>query len=386
MGQAVIVEAVRSPIGRKNGAFRETRPDDLYAAVLDALIERSGIDPAKIEDVVSGCVVNIGEQGMNMGRGAVLLSQKFPITVPATTLNRMCGSAQQAIHFVSQAIDAGDMQYGVAGGAESMNRMPMGGDLVVNGEMKINQRFLEKYGMVPMGEASEMIAQKYGFSRRDLDEFSFESHKRAAAAIKNGYQRSQIAPMEGLTKEGQKFVLDRDEGVRLEPSLESMMSLPPSFRTDGVTTAGNSSQISDGAAAVLIADKDVAKADGFRPRAKFLARVVVGGDPIIQLLEPANATKAALKKAKLSLKDIDIIEINEAFASVVLAWAREINPDMDKVNVNGGAIAHGHPLGATGAILMTKLVNELERRDATLGLQVMCTAQGMATCTIIERI
>lgn len=384
MAEAVILDAVRSPIGKRGGALRETRPDALYAHVLNSLVGRSGIAPEHIEDVVTGCVSQAGEQGANIGRLGVLLS-KLPQSVPALSLDRMCGSSQQAIHFAAQAVAAGDMRYAIAGGVENMTRVPMFSN-IGGGFETLNPALLTKYDLIHQGESAERLADRYKLSREDLDRFSLQSHQRAAKARVEGYFKDQLAPIVGLSKEGQAFTLDYDEGVRADASLERMAALQPAFRQDGAVTAGNASQISDGAAAVLIADKEAALADGFKPRARFRARVVVAGDPTLQLWEVVPATRKALGRAGLSLTDLDLIEINEAFASVVLGWACEVKPDMAKVNPNGGAIAHGHPLGATGAVLMTKLLNELERIDGQFGLQVMCIGHGMATATIIERI
>ncbi len=389
MREPVILDAVRTPIGRKGGALREVQPDRLYAHVLDALIERTGLPVARVEDVVTGCVTQAGEQGANIGRLGVLLSN-LPMTVPATSLNRMCGSSQQAVHFAAQAIAAGDAQYVVAGGVESMTRAPMFSDLG-GGFERLDPDLLAKYELIHQGESAERIAENYGLGRRTLDDFSRESHRRAAAAQQAGYFQGQLAPIAGLDSDGAPMLLAHDEGVRPNASREAMASLRTVFRADGVVTAGNASQISDGAAALLIADREVALADGYRPRARFRARVVVGDDPTLQLLGVIPATRKALERAGLSLSDIDVVEINEAFASVVLAWRNELIPTgseflFDRVNPNGGAIAHGHPLGATGAVLMTKLCNELERRDAQFGLQVMCIGLGMATATVIERI
>lgn len=384
MAEAVILDAVRTPIGRHNGTLREARPDVLYAHVLNALLERSGLDGARVEDVVTGCVTNFGEQGANIGRLGVMLSN-LPISVPAVTLNRMCGSAQQAIHFAAQGVAAGDALYVIGGGVESMSRVPMFSD-IAGGFAALNPALNDKYEMVHQGESAERIVDKYGFSRRDLDEWSYQSHVRAAAATKAGYFTREIAPLDGLDKEGKRIRLEHDEGIRFEPDLEKMGRLYPAFRGEGRITAANSSQISDGAGVVLIGDREQASADGFRPRARFRARVVAAGDPTLQLLEVIPATHKALAKAGLSIGDIDVIEINEAFASVVLAWQHEFKADETRINPNGGAIAHGHPLGATGAVLMTKLLHELERRDAQFGLQVMCIGHGQATATILERI
>ncbi|MFD3166418.1 thiolase family protein [Herpetosiphon sp. NSE202] len=384
MAEAVLIDAVRTPIGRQQGSLRDVRPDVLYAHVLNALIERTGIDPSLIEDVVTGCVTNTGEQGANIGRLGVMLSN-LPITVPAVTLNRMCGSAQQAIHFGSQAVAAGDANYVIAGGVESMSRVPMFSD--VTGDFAtFNPAINEKHQLVHQGESAELIAEKYQLSRTELDDWSFESHQRAAAATKAGWFSSQIAPIVGSDKAGNAHELIYDEGIRFEADRAKMGTLRTVFRADGVVTAANASQISDGAAVVLIGEREQALADGFKPRAKFRARVVAAGDPRMQLLEVIPATHKALAKAGLSINDIDLVEINEAFASVVLAWLREFKLDPNRVNPNGGAIAHGHPLGATGAVLMSKMLNELERRDAQFGLQVMCIGHGQATATIIERV
>jgi len=382
--EPVIIDAVRTPMGRNRGALRNTRPDELYAGLIGEMLKRTGIGGERIDDVITGCVTEYGEQGANIGRLAVLLSS-LPSSVPAVTLNRMCGSSQQAVHFASQSIYAGDAAYVLAGGVESMTRVPMFSD--INGSLEnLNPGIGEKYELIHQGESAERIAEKYGLTRSVLDEFALQSHKRAASAVKSGRFKKQIIPVSGIDKECNTIVLDYDEGIRFHQDPEKMSSLPPIFREDGVITAANSSQISDGAALLLIADREKALADGYKPRARFRARVVVGGDPTIQLMEVIPATKKILELAGLELKDMDVIEINEAFASVVLAWSRELEPDMGKVNPNGGAIAHGHPLGATGAVLMTKLLYELERTDGRFGLQVMCIGHGMATATIIERL
>jgi acetyl-CoA acetyltransferase family protein len=386
MAEAVILEAVRTPVGRRNGMFRETPPVTLLAGVLDGLVSRAGLDSARIEDVITGCVTQGGEQGANIARQAVLMAD-FPVTVPGTTLDRMCGSSQQAVHFGAQAIAAGDMRYVIGCGVEHMTRVPMFSQIGGGYEM-LNPDLLAKHDLIHQGESAERIADRYHLSRRALDEYAMESHLRAAAAQREGRFERQILPTPGLTAEGEWVTMTRDEGVRESPNLERMLQLPAPFRPagNGVVTAGNASQISDGAAAVLLGDLDVSRADGFRPRARFRARVVVGDDPTIQLLGVIPATERALTRAGLRLSDIDVVEINEAFASVVLAWVHHFDPDMRRVNPNGGAIAHGHPLGATGAILMTKLLYELERRDGQFGLQTMCIGHGMATATIIERL
>ena len=383
MPQPVVIEAVRTPFGRKGSALREVRPDSLLAHSLAGLVKRVGIDPAKIEDVITGCVSQAGEQGANVGRLASFLAG-FPVEVPAVTLNRMCGSSQQAIHFAAQAIGAGDAFYAIGCGVENMTRVPMFSD--VGSLDKLNPE-LARFNLVHQGESAELLAEKYKITRSDVDEFAKESHRRAALAIREGRYK-EILPTAAVDGEGKAFTLDRDEGVRETLDPEKMASLKTVFRPNGngVVTAANSSQISDGSSAVLIADREVAIGDGFKPRARFLARVAVGDDPTLQLAGVIPATQKALKRAGLTLADIDWIEINEAFATVVLSWARELNANMEKVNPWGGAIAHGHPLGATGAGLFGKMLNGLEATDGRLGLQTMCIGHGMATCTIIERI
>ncbi|MGB3682794.1 MAG: thiolase family protein [Rubrobacteraceae bacterium] len=387
MAEAVILEAVRTPFGRRGGALRDIRPDKLLAHTLDGLVERSGIDPEKIEDVVCGTVTQAGEQGANVGRLAVMLAG-FPVTVPAVTINRMCGSSQQAVHFASQAIAAGDMSYAIGCGVESMTRAPMFSDI---GGMPdagsvfevLNPELLDKQELVHQGESAERIADKWHITRQDADALSAESHHRAAAREIH----KEVLPISGLDADGNEVELARDEGVRANVDPEKMASLKTIFRPgSGIVTAGNSSQISDGASAVLVGDREMAEADGFNPKARFLARVAVGDDPAMQLTGVIPATRMALKKAGLGVQDLDWIEINEAFATVVLSWADELKPDMEKVNPWGGAISHGHPLGATGAGLMAKMVAGLEATDGQLGLQVMCIGHGMSTATIIERI
>jgi acetyl-CoA acyltransferase len=382
MPQPVIIEAVRTPFGRKGGAFREIRPDTLLAQVLKGLTSRAHVDPAKIEDVVTGCVTQAGEQGANVGRLAVLLAG-FPVEVPAVTLNRMCGSAQQAIHFASEEIAAGDANYTIGCGVESMTRVPMFTDI---GTLdKMNPKVFEMHNLVHQGESAELLADKYKITRSDVDEFSMESHRRASKAFAEK-RNKEILPTEGLDAEGKTITLDRDEGIRDKLDPAKIASLNPAFRPNGVVTAANSSQISDGAAAVLVADREIAQSAGLRPRARFLARVAVGDDPRLQLAGVIPATRKALARAGLTINDIDWIEINEAFATVVLAWARELKPNMERVNPWGGAIAHGHPLGGTGAGLMAKMLAGLEATGGRLGLQTMCIGHGMATATIIERI
>jgi acetyl-CoA acyltransferase len=387
MREPAILEAVRTPFGKAGGAFREVRPDALLARTLDGLLERAGLDPEKVEDVINGTVTQAGEQGANLGRLGVMLAG-FPVTVPAVSLNRMCGSSQQAAHFASQAVAAGDISYAIASGAESMTRAPMFSD-TGDGEtgFAVNPDLLEKQDLVHQGESAERIAEKWKISREDLDAFATESHRRASAAAREG-KNKEILPTTGLDSEDNGVEFTTDEGIRHNIDPEKMAHLKTVFRPEGegVVTAGNSSQITDGASAVLVGDREVAEADGLTPRARFLARVAVGEDPVMQLTGVIPATRMALKKAGLGIDDLDWIEINEAFASVVLSWADELKPDMDKVNPWGGAIAHGHPLGATGAGLMAKMLAGLEATGGQFGLQVMCIGHGMSTATILERI
>ena len=385
MREPVLLEAIRTPFARQGGAFREVRPDALLAHALRGLVGRAGIDPEQIEDVINGTVTQAGEQGANIGRLGVMLAD-FPVTVPAVTLNRMCGSSQQAIHFASQAIAAGDICYAVASGVESMTRAPMFSD-IGEGYEALNRDLLGKQDLVHQGESAERIAEQWSITREDVDALAAESHRRASeAALEN--KNAEMLPTEGLDAEGNPIELTSDEGIRGVVDAEKMAFLKTVFRPegDGVVTAGNSSQISDGAAAVLVGERERAEADGFAPRAKFRARVAVGDDPTMQLTGVIPATRLALKKAGLSMDDLDWIEINEAFATVVLSWADGLDPDMQKVNPWGGAIAHGHPTGATGAGLMAKMLAGLEATDGQLGLQVMCIGHGMSTATIIERI
>jgi acetyl-CoA C-acetyltransferase len=374
--EPVIVEAVRTPIGKHEGAFRDVRPDDLGVIAVRALLERTGIDPNLIEDMVIGCVTQRGEQGGNIAR-LIALAAGLPITVAGTTVTRLCGSGQQAAIFAAQEISAGVVDVAIAGGVESMTREPMASDL----DKPLNPKITERYEIVWQGESAERVADKWGITRRELDEFSLESHKKLARAQDEGRFTSQIVPVE---VDG--TVVTQDEGVRRDTSLEKLSQLASAFRPDGKITAGNSSQISDGAAMLLIMTHERAKELGLRPRARFISSAVVGVDPTLMLTGPIPATQKVLEKAGLSLSDMDLIEINEAFASVPIAWGRELDVDWEVVNVNGGAIAHGHPLGATGAILITKILYELERIDAQLGLVTMCTGFGQGIATVIERI
>jgi acetyl-CoA acyltransferase len=391
MPQAMIIEAVRTPFGRRGGALCEQRPDALLAHTLKALVQRAGVSPSKIEDVVDGTVTLAGEQGANPGRLGVLLAG-FPIEVPGVSLNRMCGSSQQAVHFAAQAVAAGDMHYAIGAGVESMSRVPMFLDISlgregVKGFEGLNPELFEHHELIHQGESAERIADKWGLTRQDVDEFSKESHRRAYRAQQAGWNR-EIVPTQGVSPEVQIIEVTKDEGVRGVLDEQKMANLKPAFRPEGrgVVTAANSSQISDGASAVLVASEEAAKADGLQPKARFRARVVVGSDPMLQLTGVIPATQKALQRAGLSVQDIDWFEINEAFAVVPLCWARELKIPLEKVNPWGGAIAHGHPLGATGGGLMAKMLAGLEATGKQFGLQVMCIGHGQATATIVERV
>jgi acetyl-CoA acetyltransferase family protein len=380
MRDVVIVEAVRTPIGRRNGTLKDVHPVVLAAMSLRELMRRAVVEPELVEDVVMGCVSQVGEQAVNIARNAVLQAG-FPIEVPATTVDRQCGSGQQAIHFAANLIQAGVCDITIAAGIESMSRLPIGSSTSTGGN-PFPPSLLEEYPLTHQGISAEMIAAKWDIPREELDAFSLRSHQRAAAAADGGYFDRELMPVP--LADGSSFA--RDEGIRRDTSLEKLASLQPSFKPDGVITAGNSSQISDGAAALLLMTPEKAAELGLRPRARIVAQKVVGVDPVMMLTGPIPATKAVLAKGGLALDDIDLFEVNEAFAPVVLAWQREIQPDMERVNVNGGAIALGHPLGCSGARLMVTLLHELERRGARYGLQTMCCGGGLGTATIIERL
>ena len=389
MADPVILAAVRTPFGKRGGAFRETRPDSLLAHALQGVASGAGLDPARLDDVICGTVTQAGEQGANVARLAVLLAG-FPSAVPAVSLNRMCGSSQQALHFAAQAVAAGDARYAIGCGVENMTRVRMFFDIDPDGRHGgfggLNPALFARHEIIHQGESAERVAERWQLTRQALDEFAIESHRRAWAAAADGRHR-EILPTAGVDEQGAAVEVRRDEGVRERVDPAKMATLKAVFRTpDGVVTAGNSSQISDGASAILVADRKTARADGFEPKARFLARVVVGSEPTLQLDGVIPATQLALERARLAIADLDWIEVNEAFACVPLAWAREFRPDMAKLNPWGGAIAHGHPLGATGAGLIAKMLAGLEASGGTLGLQTMCIGHGMATATIIERI
>jgi acetyl-CoA acyltransferase len=380
MQSAVIVGAVRTAVGRKSGKLAGVRPDDLLADTLLALVERTKIDPSGVEDVVIGCVDQLGEQGMNIARNAALIAG-LPLDVCGTTLDRMCGSGQQAANFAAMGVMAGQYECVIAGGIENMTRVPMGSNAVGPGEGPFSPRLQVQYNIIPQGLSAEMVAEKWGLKREELDEFSAHSHEKAGRAIAEGRFKREIVPIR--LPDGSIF--DMDEGVRVPVNREKMAALTASFKPDGVVTAGNSSQISDGASALLIMSEARAKAQDLRPRARIVATALAGVDPTIMLTGPIPATQRVLKKAGLRLDQIDLFEINEAFASVVLAWERELHADMARVNVNGGAIALGHPLGCSGAKLMTTLLHELERTGKRFGLQTMCIGFGQGIATIIEK-
>ncbi len=385
--EAVIVEAVRTAVGRKGGQLKDWHPVDLLAQTLSALVQRTKIDAGLVEDVIIGCVSQVGEQSINVGRNAVLAAG-FPETVPGTTVDRQCGSSQQAIHFAAQGVLSGAYDVVIAGGVESMTRVPLGSSYMQGPGAPFGSQMLKRYdnGLVHQGISADLVAQKWEISRRELDEYSLESHRRAARATTEGRFSSQIVPVPVQNEDGTSSMFERDEGIRTDTSLEKLASLKPAFKPDGLITAGNSSQISDGAAAVLIMERGTAEQLGLKPRARFVSFSLAGDNPILMLTAPIPATFKALARAGLTMDDIDLVEINEAFASVVLAWQRETGTDLQKVNVNGGAVAVGHPLGASGARLTTVLLHELERTGGRYGLQTICEGGGMANGMIIERV
>jgi acetyl-CoA acyltransferase len=386
MKEAVIIDAVRTPMGRREGMLKGWHPVDLLAFTLTGLVQRNQLDPALIDDVISGCVMQVGEQSFNIARNAVLAAG-FPESVPATTVDRQCGSSQQAIHFAAQGVLAGSYDVAIACGVESMTRVPMGASAAFGPGKPFGPAMMRRYSNVHFhqGISAEMLAERYQLSRECLDQFSLESHRRAARATQEGWFSREILPLPVETEQG-PITMARDEGIRPDTTLEKMASLKPAFKPDGLVTAANSSQITDGAAAVLIMERSRAEKLGYRPMARFVEFALAAEDPVLMLRAPVPATHKILERSKLTLQQIDRIEINEAFASVVLAWQRETGADLACVNVNGGAIALGHPLGASGARLMTTLVHELERGGGRYGLQTMCEGGGLANATIIERI
>ncbi|MEN3273017.1 MAG: acetyl-CoA acyltransferase [Actinomycetota bacterium] len=395
MPNAVIVDAVRTAGGKRNGKLSGWHPTDLAAEVLKALAERNDLDPTLVDDVIMGCVMQVGNQGLNIARNAVL-GAGWPETVPGTTVDRQCGSSQQSLHFAAQGVIAGAYDVVVAAGVEVMSTTPMGAS-ITPGSIPFGPSVMARYaasgGLVPQGISAELIADKWGLSRTDLDAFGAQSQQRAVVARDEGRFDNEIIPVKGKLWDREKNevvqldeMVTADEGIREGTTVESLSKLKPAFKPDGKVTAGNSSQITDGASAALIMSEEKAAALGLRPRARLVSFALAGADPILMLTAPIPATSKALERAKLTMNDIDITEINEAFASVVLAWEKEHSPDMSKVNVNGGAIALGHPLGSSGTKLMATLVNELERTGGRYGLQTMCEGGGMANATIIERL
>jgi acetyl-CoA acyltransferase len=391
MTTAVIVDAVRTPGGKRNGKLSGWHAVDLAAEPLKALVERNNLDPALVDDVITGCVMQVAEQALNVGRNAVLAAG-FPESVPATTVDRQCGSSQQAVHFAAQGVMAGAYDVVIAAGVEHMTHTPMGSSVVRDLGFPFGPtmmgRYAERGGLVSQGISAEMIADQWNLSRDDLDAFAARSQQLAARATAEGRFDNEIVPMAIKDAEQKPTgdVLRADEGIRPDTTVEVLANLKPAFKPDGKVTAGNSSQITDGASAVLIMSEEKANALGLRPRARFHAFALAGVDPVTMLTGPIPATQKVLEKAKLTIDDIDLVEINEAFASVVLAWEKELHPDMAKVNVNGGAIALGHPLGGSGAKLLATLLNELERTGGRYGLQTMCEGGGLANATIIERL
>jgi acetyl-CoA acyltransferase len=383
--EVVIVEAVRTPIGRghpEKGYFKDTHPNALLAKTYTKVIERAGIAATEVEDVVTGCVQQYGEQAFNIGRNA-WLQAGLPIETPATTVDRQCGSAQQAVNFAAALVASGVHDAVIGSGVEHMGHIPMG--VGFNWVDQVGspwpEELMAKYNLVPQGISAEMIADKWEIPRSELDEIGVRSHTLAHQATEEGRFEREIVP---FSVNGDTFEVD--QGIRPDTDLEKLSQLKPAFKEDGRVTAGNSSQISDGAAAVLLMDRQKADALGLEPRARIVDQTTVGVDPVMMLTGPIPATNKLLDRNGMQMSDIDLIEINEAFASVVAAWRRELNPDMDRVNVNGGAIALGHPLGSTGARLLTTLLHELERDDKEVGLVTMCCGGGLGTGTLIQRV
>jgi acetyl-CoA acyltransferase len=391
MPNAVIVDAVRTPGGKRNGKLSGWHPADLAAETLKAIAERNDLDPALVDDVVMGCVMQVGDQSVNIGRNAVLAAG-WPESVPATTVDRQCGSSQQALHFVAQGVMAGAYDIAIAAGVETMTRVPMGASIGSGVGFPFGPTVRTRYqpvgGLVPQGISAEMIADQWGLSRDELDAFGARSQQFGLRATEEGRFEREIVPVTVRDADGKPTddILSRDEGLRPGTTSETLGNLKPAFKENGKVTAGNSSQISDGASAVLVMSEEKAAELGLTPRARFVGFSVVGVDPVTMLTGPIPATQKVLERTKLTIDDIDLVEINEAFACVVLAWEKDLHPDMDRVNVNGGAIALGHPLGASGAKLMATLLNELERTGGRYGLQTMCEGGGLANATIIERL
>jgi acetyl-CoA acyltransferase len=383
--EVVIVEAARTPIGRghpEKGYYKDVHPSNLLAKAYSEVLERAGIDPAEVGDVVTGCAQQFGEQGVNIGRNA-WLEAGLPVETPATTIDRQCGSAQQAVNFAAALVATGVHDVAIGSGVEHMGHISFADGYSVMEEhgMPFSPQLLEHYNLVPQGISAEMIADKWEIPRSELDEIGLRSHQLAAKATEEGRFEREIIP---FSVNGDTYVTD--QGIRPDTSLEKLSTLKPAFKEDGKITAGNSSQVSDGAAAVLLMAREKADALGLKPRARIYDQTTVGVDPVIMLTGPIPATRKLLERNGMTMDDIDLVEINEAFASVVAAWRRELDPDMDRVNVNGGAIALGHPLGSTGARLITTLLHEMERSDKQMGLVTMCCGGGLGTGTLIERV
>jgi acetyl-CoA acyltransferase len=383
--EVVIVEAVRTPIGRgheQKGYYKDIHPSNLLARCYSELIRRAGIEASEVGDVIAGCAQQFGEQGINIGRNA-WLEAGLPIETPATTVDRQCGSAQQAVNFGAALIASGVHDVTIGGGVEHMGHISFADAAQVMQEhgMPFSPQLLERYNLVPQGISAEMIADKWEIPRSELDEIGLRSHQLAHQATEEGRFEREIIP---FSVNGDTFVTD--QGIRPDTSLEALSQLKPAFKEDGKITAGNSSQVSDGAAAALLMTREKAEALGLTPRARIVDQTTVGVDPVMMLTGPIPVTERLLERNRMKIDDIDLIEINEAFASVVAAWRREVEPDWDRVNVNGGAIALGHPLGSTGARLITTLLHELERSDKELGLVTMCCGGGLGTGTMIQRI
>jgi acetyl-CoA acetyltransferase family protein len=383
--EAVIIDVVRTPVGRRGGLLKDWHPVDLLAFTLTASMERTGIEPGRVDDVIAGCVSQVGEQSINVARHAVLAAG-FPESVPATTVDRQCGSGQQAIHFAAQGVISGAYDIAIACGVESMTRVPIGSSIGQADALGKAVRARYPEGLVHQGISAELVAERWSLTREDVDAYGLESHRRAAQATEAGWFAAEIAPIAVEGEEGTTRRVARDEGIRADTSLEKLATLRAAFKGGGVVTAGNASQISDGAAAALIMERDMAERLGLRPRARIVAFALAGDNPRMMLTAPIPATRTVLTRAGLGMDDIDLFEINEAFASVVLMWQKETGADPGRTNVNGGAIALGHPLGASGVRIMATLVNELERRQGRYGLQTMCEGGGLANATIIERI
>ena len=389
MAEAYIVDALRTAGGRRNGALRDWHPADMGAAVIDALLAKSGIDPAAIEDVIVGCVSQVGEQSFHVGRNMVLASS-LPESVPAVTIDRQCGSSQQALHFAAQAVMSGTQDVIIAAGVEHMTRVPMGSPTMLAMQAGVgvgpwSEAILERFGVTQFSQftGAQMIADRYGFTRDQLDAFAVESHRKAAAATDAGVFGEEIVPLRVVDADGHETLHTRDEGIRRDASLEGLAQLK-TLQPGGVITAGNASQICDGASGVLIVNERALKAHGLTPIARIEQLTVTAGDPVIMLMEPIPATRRALERSGRAIGDIDLYEVNEAFAPVPLAWLKELGADPARLNVNGGAIALGHPLGASGTKLMATLVHALRARGKRFGLQTMCEGGGIANVTIIE--